>query len=1015
IGSNGLSGDVFERKLYIIRRCIENCAEEKGLTPNELYVCSLSSRTIVYKGMFTAHQLPAFYTDLSDKTMKSALALVHQRFSTNTLPSWYLAQPFRYLAHNGEINTLRGNINKMKARESQMSSPLFGDDIKKIFPIINPVGSDSACFDNGFELLVQAGRPIDHSMMMMVPEAFGAKFHMSEDKRAFYEYHCTMMEPWDGPAAMAFTDGRKIGAILDRNGLRPARYVITKSGYVVMASEIGVLEFPPDDYTEKGRLSPGRMFFVDLEEGRVVSDLEIKAKRSRSKPYRRWLSQNAITLRGLFDAPNPVTLDHETIITRQTLYGYTQEDIKFLIAPMASNGQEPVGSMGNDAALACLSDKPQLVFAYFKQLFAQVTNPAIDPYRETLVMSLMSYVGKENNLLDETPQHCRMLKLNHPILSIDDLRKILAAGHKELRSAVLPIVFDPASGVKGLENALENLCVLAEKKIDEGNCLLILSDRGTDINNAPIPSLLATSAIHQHLVKVGKRMQAGIIVETGEAREVMHFALLVGFGANAITPYLAFETLCDMVRNGDIETDQDTAVDNYMTSIKKGLLKIFSKMGVSTLRSYQGAMIFEAVGLSKDLVNKYFSGIPSRISGINLDVVYKETLLRHQAAYPKSGNIPLMLELGGQYHYRHNLERHLWTPYSISKLQHAVRKGCYDTYKDYSNFINNQTGRLCTLRGLFKFKKQTPIPIAQVEPAEEITKRFVTGGMSFGSISKEMHETLAIAMNRIGGKSNSGEGGEDEARYIPLPNGDSKISRIKQVASGRFGVTSNLLNHADEMQIKIAQGAKPGEGGQLPGHKVDRIIARVRHSTPGVTLISPPPHHDIYSIEDLAQLIHDLKNANPQARVSVKLVSEIGVGTVAAGVAKAKSDMVLIAGHDGGTGASPLWAIKHAGVPWELGLAETQQVLVMNHLRDQIRVQVDGQMKTGRDVAIGIILGAEEFGFSTAPLVSAGCIMMRKCHLNTCPVGVATQDPELRAKFKGQPEHVINYLFMVAE
>ncbi len=1018
VTSSTLRDDRLERKLYLVRKVIEHYAISHNINPNYFYICSFSSQTIVYKGMFTAQQIVEFYDDLKDESLTSALALVHQRFSTNTFPSWPLAQPFRFLAHNGEINTLRGNINRMKARESQMNSDLFGKDIEKLYPIIDETGSDSACIDNALELLLNGGRSIEHSMMMLVPEAFGTQYHMSQDKRAFYEYHTTLMEPWDGPAALVFSDGKKIGGVLDRNGLRPARYVVTKSGLVVLASEIGVIEFPAEEILAKGRLTPGRMFLVDLEQQRIISDQEVKSRISRHKPYRKWLNDNRIELRGLFNPPKAVAPDQQTIIRRQTLFGYSQEELEMIIAPMALNGQEPVGSMGNDAPLAVLSDKPQLLFSYFKQLFAQVTNPAIDPYREWLVMSLMSYVGHEGNLLEESPQHAHQLKLSHPILSNDDMQRIISAsGKKGLKTGIIPMIFDPEGGSDALEKALESICTMADQKLAEGCSLLVLSDRGADVKYAPIPSLLATSALHHYLIEVGKRTQTGLIIETGEAREVMHFALLVGYGACAINPYLAFETLISMAQNNGFTKpmDEETAIDNYIQSLKKGLLKVFSKMGISTIRSYRGAMIFEAIGLNKDFITKYFGKTPSRISGIGIDVVVQEVQMRHQKAFPKSGRQPKLLDVGGEYHYRHNQQRHLWTPLSISKIQLASRTNDYDVYKEYAKLINDQTQKLYTLRGLFRFKKGKPISIEEVEPVEAIVTRFVTGAMSFGSISKEAHESLAIAMNRLGGKSNSGEGGEDEKRFIPLANGDSLRSAIKQVASGRFGVTTNYLVNSSEMQIKIAQGAKPGEGGQLPGHKVNKVIGKVRHSTPGVTLISPPPHHDIYSIEDLAQLIFDLKNVQPKSRVSVKLVSEVGVGTIAAGVAKAKSDMILISGYDGGTGASPLSSIKHAGLPWELGLAETQQTLVLNELRDRVRLQVDGQMKTGRDVAIGALLGAEEFGFSTAALVCLGCVMMRKCHLNTCPAGIATQDEDLRKKFSGDPDFVVNFMKFVAQ
>ncbi len=1013
----GLADKELERKLYIVRKCIENAALKMKYSIDEFYIPSFSCQTITYKGMFVAPQFESFFPDLMDKRFKSAMALVHQRYSTNTFPSWPLAQPFRYLAHNGEINTLRGNINKMNARESTLSSEFFGKDIKKLFPVIIKNGSDSAMFDNAYELLVSAGRSVEHSMIMMIPEAFGVKYHISTDKRFFYEYHAAIMEPWDGPAAIAFTDGIKIGAILDRNGLRPARYIVTKKGELILASEIGVLDIPPEDILEKGRLAPGKMIFVDTSIGRIIKDNEIKASVSRQKPYRRWLERNKIELKGLFQTPVSIKVHSENLITKQKVFGYSIEDLNMILSPMAKNAQEPIGSMGDDESLGVLSDRPQLLTKYFKQLFAQVTNPPIDPYRENLVMSLMSFVGREKNLLDETPKHCHQLKLSHPVLTNEDMEKIRNINVKEFRAVVIPMLFNSKKAGKGLENALTALCKDAEKKVDQGYSLVIISDRNMDKEKAPTPSLLAVSAVHHHLIKVGKRHLTGLVVETGEAKDVMDFAVLIGFGASAINPYLAFETLADLKERGKLSKDLtlESAIENYITAIKKGLLKIMSKIGVSTIRSYKGAQIFEAVGLNSELVNRYFPGTPSRIEGVGLEIIAKETLLRHGNAFNNENYPDKPLDSGGHYHYRRFSEKHLLTPEAIVLIQKAIRENDYDIYKKYANLINEQSRNLYTLRGLFKFKKGKSISIDEVESVEAIVKRFVSSAMSFGSISKEAHETIAIAMNRLGAQSNSGEGGEDEDRFKPLASGDSKMSKVKQVASGRFGVTSNYIVHAKELQIKMAQGAKPGEGGQLPGHKVNEIIAKVRSSTPGVMLISPPPHHDIYSIEDLAQLIYDLKSGNPEARVSVKLVSEVGVGTVAAGVSKGKADMVLISGGDGGTGASPVSSVKYAGLPWEIGLAETQQTLVRNKLRDRIRIQVDGQMRTGRDVVMGALLGAEEFGFGTISLVTMGCVMMRKCHLNTCPVGVATQDPRLRERFKGKPEYLINYMRFVAQ
>ncbi|NOZ22640.1 MAG: glutamate synthase large subunit [Planctomycetes bacterium] len=1008
----------FEQKLYAIRRVVEkDVAGWRRVDTSQFYICSLSCRKIVYKGLLTGTQLPEFYPDLLHKEFVSAFAVVHQRYSTNTLPSWNLAQPFRFLAHNGEINTLRGNINRMRARESMLQSELFGEDIEKLKPVIVEDGSDSAILDNVLELLVLAGRSLPHAMMMMVPEAWGAKYHMSQDKRAFYEYHSAIMEPWDGPAALVFSDGRYIGATLDRNGLRPARYTVTRDGVIVMASETGVLDIPSDRILRRGRLQPGKMFLVDLEQKRIVPDNEIKAKISRQKPYRHWVQDNRIELRGLFTPSEVPAQPSEVLLREHHVFGYTDEELKMVITPMACRGQEAIGSMGNDAALPVLSNRPQLLFAYFKQLFAQVTNPPIDPLREELVMSLMSYVGRQKNLLDETPQHCRQLKLHHPILTPEDMVRLREARHPDIVTREIDILFPAGGDGHALARALDSVFLQAEQHIADGATMLVLTDRSISRDKAPIPSLLAAAGLHHHLIRRGLRTSAGIVVESGEPREVMHFALLIGYGANAICPYVAFSTIREMAEKDLLGTPTipEDAMDSYMTAVKKGLLKTFSRMGISTLRSYFGAQIFEAVGLGERVIDKYFTNTTSRVSGIGMDEIAAESVARHRRGFPKRGRVETLLDAGGNYHVRIDGEKHLWTPESIYKLQHAARTDSYKTFKEYTHLIDDQSRERATLRSLFRFKQGEPIPIEEVEPVESILPRFVTAAMSFGSISKETHETIAIAMNRIGCRSNSGEGGEDPDRYAPLPNGDSMRSKIKQVASGRFGVTTEYLVNSEELQIKIAQGAKPGEGGQLPGHKVSVEIAKVRHTTPGVTLISPPPHHDIYSIEDIAQLIYDLKRANPQARVSVKLVSEVGVGTVASGVAKAKADMVLIAGHDGGTGASPLTSIKHTGLPWELGLSETQQSLVMNRLRDRIRVQTDGQLKTGRDLAIAALLGAEEFGFGTTVLVTLGCVMMRKCHMNTCPVGVATQDPELRKRFTGKPEYVIRFLQFMAQ
>ena len=1016
---SSMEEDAFERKLYVVRKRAENEVRDLGMEDAEgFYIPSLSCRTIVYKGLLLASQITNFYRELADPDVVSALCLVHQRFSTNTFPSWQRAHPYRYIAHNGEINTLRGNVNWMYARQSLLRSPLFGDDIQKLHPIIAPDGSDSANFDNAVELLLQSGRSLPHVMAMLIPEAWAGNPHMKPEKRAFYEYHACIMEPWDGPAAIAFTDGRVIGATLDRNGLRPGRYVVTHDDLVVMASEAGVLDVAPEQVKRKGRLQPGKMFLVDTVEGRIISDKEIKQKLASRRPYAQWLAENQITIDQL---PEPARMhypDAEALLRRQRAFGYSDEDLRMILAPMAAKGEEPVGSMGTDTPLACLSDKPQSLFNYFKQLFAQVTNPPIDPIREEMVMSLISYIGSERNILEEAPENCHMLKLAHPLLTNRELEKLRRVSNRDLLATTLPALFRSSDGEAGLKRALDELCQRASLAVKAGYSLLILSDRGVDKDYAPIPCLLALAAVHNLLVREETRTQVALITESGEPREVMHFALLSGYGASAINPYLALESVENLAWRGELGdgVTPELAVKHFLKAVKKGLLKTFSKMGISTLQSYQGAQVFEAIGLNKELVEAYFAGTTSRLEGVGLSVLASEAQLKHEFAFRPLIDCETELAVGGNYHQRVNGEYHLLNPATISKLQHAVRQENFKSFQEYTDLIDNQSAGLCTLRGLMKFRKSDPqVPLDEVEPAKEIVKRFTTGAMSFGSISKEAHETLAIAMNRIGGKSNTGEGGEDEERFKPDPNGDLRRSAVKQVASARFGVTANYLVNADELQIKMAQGAKPGEGGQLPGHKVDEVIARLRHSIPGVGLISPPPHHDIYSIEDLAQLIYDLKNVNPQARIAVKLVAEVGVGTVAAGVAKAHADVVLISGDSGGTGASPLSSIKHAGIPWELGVAETQQVLLLNDLRSRIRVQTDGKLQTGRDVVIAALLGAEEFGFATTPLIAMGCIMMRKCHLNTCSVGIATQDPELRKRFQGQPEHVINFFFFIAE
>lgn len=1013
----------FERKLYVIRRRLENAIRSSDLAQRKMfYVPSLSYKTLVYKGMLHAPQLPLYFPDLLDPLMETALAMVHSRFSTNTFPNWARAHPYRYIAHNGEINTLRGNVNWMHARESMFSCGLFGDDLNKVFPIIDERGSDSGMFDNALEMLVLAGRSLPHAMMMMIPEPWSGDPLMSEEKKAFYEYHSCLMEPWDGPASIAFTDGIRIGAVLDRNGLRPSRYYVTKDGLVIMASEVGVLDIPPENVLTKGRLQPGRMLLVDLEQQRIIDDEELKFQIATEKPYREYLDRYMVPLEELAEknGVHVETMTHAQTMRLQQAFGYTSEDVRILVAPMAADGNEALGSMGNDAALAVLSERPQLLYNYFKQLFAQVTNPPVDAIREDIIMSIGTTVGREFNLLEPTPESARQIKLKSPILKnreLDKLRHLEETSAGRFKSLTLSMLYSVKDGAAGLEKALTNLCQEASAAIQKGYELIILSDRGVDKDLAAIPALLATAGVHHHLIREGTRTQVGLIIESAEPREVHHFALLIGYGAGAVNPYLAFATVKDMIEEGVLTNlDRKKAVDNYVKAASKGILKVMSKMGISTAQSYCGAQIFEAIGLNRDVVDRYFTWTSSRIGGIGLNVIAEEVRRRHEYAFPDRQTNGHTLDVGGQYQYRREGEYHLFNPETVHKLQYACRTGSFEMFKQYSKLVNDQSARLCTLRGLMEFKAvNPPVPIDEVEPVESIVKRFKTGAMSYGSISKEAHETLAIAMNRLGGKSNTGEGGEDEARYVPDANGDSRNSAIKQVASGRFGVTSQYLVMAQELQIKMAQGAKPGEGGQLPGHKVYPWIARVRHSTPGVGLISPPPHHDIYSIEDLAELIHDLKNANHLARISVKLVAEVGVGTVAAGVAKAHADVVLISGHDGGTGASPLTSIKHAGAPWELGLAETQQTLLLNDLRSRIVVEVDGQLKTGRDVVIGALLGAEEFGFATAPLVAVGCVMMRVCHLNTCPVGVATQDPRLRKKFAGGPEQVEHFMRFIAQ
>ncbi len=1013
----GLAGEALDRKLYAVRKQIQ-ARVLPLLPPGQIfYVASFSCRTIVYKGMLTGGQVSGFYRDLRDARYASAVAVVHQRYSTNTFPSWELAQPFRFLGHNGEINTLRGNLNQMQAREHALASDLFGADIQKILPVVDAGGSDSAALDNAVELLYRGGRSLPHAMMMLIPEAWGAKYPIGPDQRGFFEYHAGLMEPWDGPATVAFTDGRCVGAILDRNGLRPARYTVTRDGFIVLASETGVLDIAPENVAEKGALRPGQTLVVDLQKHRVMKNVEVKGLLARRHPYRRWVEENAITLQGLFGAVAPVMPDAATLLQRQRLFGYTREDLDVLLEPMAAKGHEAVGSMGHDVPLAVFSEKPQALYNYFKQLFAQVTNPPIDPIREQLVMSLMTFIGNPANILSELPGHARLVKLQHPVLSNEDLDRIRNLNSGEFHAHTLQTGF-PAGGTgAALQAALLQLAQRAESAVYQGENIVVLSDHGLTADETPIPMLLAVAAVHRHLIGKGLRTRVGLLVESGEPREVMHLALLLGYGATAVNPYLAFETIAQMAIESRLSAPITPvkAIENYIAALCEGLRKIMSKMGISTLRSYRSAQVFEAVGIGRDVAEGYFTGTASRVGGIGLDEIAAEANARWRAARePRQDQMPI-LPSGGFYKLRKDGERHLWTTETIATLQQAVRENDYARYQTYAALINDQTHKQFTLRGMFAFKAADPVPLEEVEPAASIMRRFVTGAMSFGSISREAHETIAIAMNRLGGKSNSGEGGEDPERYTLLPNGDNRCSAIKQIASGRFGVTTEYLVNARELQIKIAQGAKPGEGGQLPGHKVNAEIARVRHATPGVTLISPPPHHDIYSIEDIKQLIYDLRNVNPDAEVSVKLVSELGVGTVAAGVAKAEADRVLISGYDGGTGASPLTSIKHAGAPWEIGLAETQQTLLLNHLRDKVRVQVDGQLKTGRDILIGALLGAEEFGFATGALVCMGCVMMRKCHQNTCPVGVATQDPKLRACFTGRPEHLVNFCRFLAE
>ena len=1021
IGSTASDPEAFERSLYVIRKSFTRILRnESNLNQaNQLYACSLSGKVIVYKGMLTPSQLFPFYSDLEDSDYETHLAMVHSRFSTNTFPSWDRAQPNRFMSHNGEINTLRGNVNLMTARQGVAQSNAFAD-INKLFPIVEPECSDSGTFDNVLEFLLMSGRTLQEAVMIMIPEAWQADENMSDEKRSFYEYNSAMMEPWDGPASIAFTDGKYIGAVLDRNGLRPSRYYLTHDDKVIMASEVGVLPVDPSNVKAKGRLQPGKMFLVDFEQGRLIPDEELKAEFASRRPYGEWLAKQKLHLSDIPLVTEEQRFDPDSLLSRMQAFGYTAETMQFMLLPLVTEARDPLGSMGNDSALACLSDKSRMLYDYFKQLFAQVTNPPIDSIREEVVMSLECFIGPEGNLLDTTEQQAHRLCVPHPILSNEELNALREMDYHGWRTQVIDITFDKSGGEAEMHKTFDRICKESSEAIANGYSLIILSDRNIGPDRIAISSLAACGAVHHHLVREHQRTQIGIIVETGEAREVHHHCLLIGFGADAINPYVAFEALwqsqLDNLLDANEYPDIPTIVEAYRKGVAKGMLKVMAKMGISTLQSYKGAQIFEVVGLADDIVDRCFSGTASRIQGVNFKVLCEEMNRRHELGYPsREANIIPVLPNPGDIHWRKGGDTHMWDPTAIANLQLAARTNSSDAYWQFAEHANNVATRNATLRGLFKFKEGTPVPLEEIEPAKEIVKRFCTGAMSFGSISAESHEALAVAMNRIGGKSNTGEGGEDPERFTPLSNGDSKRSAIKQVASGRFGVTIWYLANSDELQIKIVQGAKPGEGGELPGGKVDNFIAKIRHSTPGVGLISPPPHHDIYSIEDIAQLIHDLKNSNPKARISVKLGSEIGVGTIAAGVTKAKTDHLVIAGHDGGTGASPITSIKHAGLPWELGLAETHQTLVMNNLRSRVVLQTDGQIKTGRDVAIAVLLGAEEMGFATAPLVSLGCIMMRKCHLNTCPVGIATQDPELRKKFSGSPEHVVNYLFMVAE
>ncbi|TWU33347.1 glutamate synthase large subunit [Novipirellula artificiosorum] len=1021
--SEGISGDALDRKLYLIHKQASHTLRGGDTIQQALmfYICSLSTKVIIYKGMLTPAQVLPYYPDLQDDDFETHLAMVHSRFSTNTFPSWDRAQPLRFMSHNGEINTLRGNINWMRARVGSAKSEFFGDDLKKLFPVCEPHCSDSGTFDNVLEFLLMNGRTLQEAIMMMVPEAWQMHETMPEDKRAFYEYFSCLMEPWDGPASIAFTDGHYIGATLDRNGLRPSRYYITHDDRVIMASEVGVLPVDPAIVKEKGRLQPGKMFLVDFEQGRLIPDEELKSSFAKRMPYGDWLKDQRIRLADLHPEAEGHGFDSKTLLPRMQAFGYTSETLKFMLRPLVEQLRDPVGSMGNDSAIACLSDKPRMIYDYFKQLFAQVTNPAIDSIREEVIMSLECYIGPEQNLLAATPEHCHRLLVDHPILTNEEIAALKHINFEGWNSRVIDITFDRSEGKAGLRKTLNRIAQEAEEAADAGIEIVVLSDRAISHDRIPVNALMAIGAVHHHLIKQAKRTQIGLVIETGEAREVHHHCLLIGYGADAINPYLAFEALWQARRDGvmDVTMDDDKIVAAYRKGVAKGMLKVMAKMGISTLQSYKGAQIFEALGLRDEIIETCFVGTASRIQGVSFDVVAEETLRRHRLGYPdRRSDVSHQLPNLGEFHWRAEGEKHAWTPQSISSLQLAARTNNEDAYWKFAHAINEDSRARCTLRGLLGFKEGAagdPVPLDEVEPASEIVKLFCTGAMSFGSISAESHETLAIAMNRLGGKSNTGEGGEDPIRFLTMDNGDSKRSAIKQVASGRFGVTIEYLSNADEIQIKISQGAKPGEGGELPGKKVDKNIARIRYSTPGVGLISPPPHHDIYSIEDLAQLIHDLKNANRHARISVKLVSEVGVGVIASGVAKAHADHILISGDTGGTGASPLTSIKHAGLPWELGIAETHQVLVLNDLRSRVVLQTDGGLKTGRDVVIAALLGAEEYGFSTAPLITIGCIMMRKCHLNTCPVGIATQDPDLRKKFSGKPEHVVNYLFMVAE